>query len=346
MMSRLRGLGVLVGLAIVVAAGAAVVVSLWGPGSSPLRTEPFDDPLLVAPVATVNDLAVNSTVTITAAEPRPVASSVGGVVTRIAVRTDDMVAAGDRVVSVDDRPLVAFTGDAPLVRALSRGTQGPDVRRLQTFLNGLQDPELMVDGQFGTGTEAAVMGLQDDLGVAATGTVGPGDLIWIGDGPVQVRRMLVAVGDRVEPGAGLFEGPVIDVTARLPAATSQTAVLADPAREAVLRVPGAPEVPVQPDGTIAMPDARMLFEHVGAVESLQGTVALVDPLEVIEVPSAAVRSDDAGTCVVGADGEPVAVEVLTVGFGRALLRPGDVGMPEQVTVDPVDEVGSCPTSGG
>jgi hypothetical protein len=47
------------------------------------------------------------------------------------------------------------------------GSKGNDVSRLQTFLN------VMADGDFGPGTEAAVKSWQAQNGLAADGIVGP-----------------------------------------------------------------------------------------------------------------------------------------------------------------------------
>lgn len=60
---------------------------------------------------------------------------------------------------------------------LSKGSSGPDVGLVQTWLNGVRDScswykELSADGRFGTGTENAVKEFQLRAGLTADGKVG------------------------------------------------------------------------------------------------------------------------------------------------------------------------------
>lgn len=61
------------------------------------------------------------------------------------------------------------------------GDSGPQVRLLQERLNQIAQregsiPEVTVDGVFGRGTQEAVRALQRQLGIDATGAVGP--VLW------------------------------------------------------------------------------------------------------------------------------------------------------------------------
>ena len=62
---------------------------------------------------------------------------------------------------------------------LQRGSSGPDVALVQTWLNGVRDActwysELKADGKFGAGTAAAVQRFQRRNGLTADGVVGEG----------------------------------------------------------------------------------------------------------------------------------------------------------------------------
>jgi|GEM_PF-2220807 len=69
----------------------------------------------------------------------------------------------------DDHKTTCSISGSP---ALKRGSRGPQVRELQTILNG-QGERLSVDGIFGRGTEAAVKRFQQQNGLSADGVVGP-----------------------------------------------------------------------------------------------------------------------------------------------------------------------------
>lgn len=60
---------------------------------------------------------------------------------------------------------------------LQRGSSGPDVALVQTWLNGVRDActwysELNADGRFGAATAAAVQRFQRRSGLTADGVVG------------------------------------------------------------------------------------------------------------------------------------------------------------------------------
>lgn len=67
---------------------------------------------------------------------------------------------------------LAATTPAMTPPVLRRGSQGPDVAKLQAMLRSL-DFSVAVDGDFGPGTEVAVMRFQTEAGLDADGVVGP-----------------------------------------------------------------------------------------------------------------------------------------------------------------------------
>ncbi|GAB7051359.1 penicillin-insensitive murein endopeptidase [Catenuloplanes indicus] len=68
-----------------------------------------------------------------------------------------------------------------LVVTVRQGDNGPAVRAVQTLLNKKRRLSLTVDGDFGSGTHAAVVAFQNHAGIAADGIVGPAtwqNLVW------------------------------------------------------------------------------------------------------------------------------------------------------------------------
>jgi len=60
-----------------------------------------------------------------------------------------------------------------LTMFMARGSSGDDVVRLQHIFNTYRKAGLIVDGKFGTGTEAVVRAFQTDSGLKPDGKVGP-----------------------------------------------------------------------------------------------------------------------------------------------------------------------------
>jgi peptidoglycan hydrolase-like protein with peptidoglycan-binding domain len=68
-----------------------------------------------------------------------------------------------------------------LVVTVQQGSTGPAVRALQALLNRKRRLALAVDGNFGSGTRAAVIAFQSHAGIGADGVVGPvtwRNLVW------------------------------------------------------------------------------------------------------------------------------------------------------------------------
>ena len=151
---RRIGAGAGVGLFILLGIGGLVGVvllterSVGSPVSGDTQVEPLVVPVRTedpAPVAVVG-------VTLLTSEGASVRVWRSGVLTSLEVAVGVRVEAGDVVATVDDRPIVAMTADAPLHRDLRRGDAGPDVRRLQAFLGQLGLLAGEPDGQFGPQT--------------------------------------------------------------------------------------------------------------------------------------------------------------------------------------------------
>lgn len=72
------------------------------------------------------------------------------------------------------------------MRVLQEGATGPDVRSLQQSLLKAGFPPGSIDGQFGPGTEAAVLAFQQSAGLLADGVVGARTAAVLGLGPSQI----------------------------------------------------------------------------------------------------------------------------------------------------------------
>jgi peptidoglycan hydrolase-like protein with peptidoglycan-binding domain len=112
------------------------------------------------------------------------------------------VVSGLVLYSVDDEPVVAVTGTAPLWRVLKKGVSaGTDVKMLERALvaAGYGD-DLVVDRTFGADTARAVKKWEKDLGRSdPDGTVEIGDLVAVPAGH-QVLDTTLDAGDAVQSG--------------------------------------------------------------------------------------------------------------------------------------------------
>ncbi len=143
-------------------------------------------------------------------------ASTSGTVTAVA-SDGDLLERGDQIYAIDTEPVVILYGDIPMYRSLSEGATGDDVEMLEANLASLGhhaeededgeeiDTGFVVDGVFDAATTEAVIRWQEDLGVAATGTVALGSLL-VTDGPVIVSSVATDVGRTVQPGS-----PIVDL---------------------------------------------------------------------------------------------------------------------------------------
>lgn len=99
-------------------------------------------------------------------------SGAAGTITAVHVAVNDVVAAGDKLVSVDGFPIRAWTSDVVLYRDLSSGARGDDVAAVQELLGTLLGRAVPTDGIFGMRTREAVEEYERSIGVLRpTGTI-------------------------------------------------------------------------------------------------------------------------------------------------------------------------------
>jgi peptidoglycan hydrolase-like protein with peptidoglycan-binding domain len=125
---------------------------------------------------------------------------------------------GETLFRVDERPVVLLYGSLPLYRTLASGTEGPDVAQLENNLHELGYTGFTVDQKFTDATANALRRWQKSLGVAQTGAVSPGQVLYAA-GAVRVVEQRINVGD-------VASGEILGYSGSMPSVTAQV----DPAK--------------------------------------------------------------------------------------------------------------------
>lgn len=144
-----------------------------------------------------------------------------GIVTAIAPESST-VTNGGILFRVGDQPTFAMAGALPAYRDLGpAASPGDDVKQLQEDLKALgADPDgaVSANGTFDAATAAAVVRWQESQGLAPTGTVALGTVVFVPI-PSVVGSHQAQIGDRVAPGAVVTQlnVPTLAVTFTVPA---------------------------------------------------------------------------------------------------------------------------------
>jgi peptidoglycan hydrolase-like protein with peptidoglycan-binding domain len=180
-----------------------------------------------------------------------------GVLTRLPA-AGAVIERGRAAYEVDGDPVPLFYGSRPPWRPFALGmTDGMDVRALERNLAALgYDSGLTVDRHFSAATYHAVRRWQDAAGLPVTGTVPPGQVVFL-PGPLRVTAADARAGARVRPGAQIEHG------------TSSTRTV-----EAQLDPALAPHVVKGDKVLVTMPDGR----------TVRGRITSVSPVAVNDQP--------------------------------------------------------------
>lgn len=266
----------------------------------------------------------------------PVTAAGSGRVTAVWVSTGEVVKAGDRVLEIEGRPVVAIKGRRPFFRDLAEGDEGPDVRWLQAILEAEGYLSFEPDGRFGSATEAALEDWQEDHRFPdPDGTFGIDDWL-VGDWPRRVGQVMVRVGGFVSPGAELFVPTSRRPSVAIELSPSDRLLVSagDPALvevaatastvEGTVREVGSTPV-TKDDGSVVYPGTVALRRGLDAPEGTQVQVTIVVDRaeEVLAVPVASLVS--------GPDGEP-AVRVVRP-EGSVETVPVELGLSEGAWVE-------------
>lgn len=333
-------------------AGAAGVVgwaaaSLLSPGEEALASPGFT-------TVEVAQGEVGSSITLNTAAawtPVPVgANRAAGVVTSIAVAPGDEVTQGSALYAVDLRPVVVAQGQTPAFRDVGQGVEGPDVAQLQTMLTALGMFHGSVDGKAGAGTVSAVKAWQKSLGVAQSGVVGVGDVIFVPtlptrvalDDDVIVRGAMLSGGEDVVaglPSAPVFAVPVTEGQAAM-MPTGTRVEITSPGGDTWVAVAGE-QSPDPETGTITValdaPESGVICgDQCGQVPVtgqalLSSKIVTVPTVAGLVVPSAAlVTGADGQTAVVTEAGDRVPVSVVASARGMSVVEGVDAGVRVRV----------------
>ncbi|WP_231334758.1 peptidoglycan-binding protein [Actinomadura graeca] len=111
----------------------------------------------------------------------------------------DEITRGRPLYEVDGDPVMLMYGSRPSYRPLRAGTEGADVRRFEKNLAALGYDGFTVDGAYTSATADAVREWQDVHGLAETGVVELGRVVFA-PGPVRVDGLQAGAGDPTGPG--------------------------------------------------------------------------------------------------------------------------------------------------
>jgi peptidoglycan hydrolase-like protein with peptidoglycan-binding domain len=173
---------------------------------------------------------------------REIAGRLNGTVTWLP-ETGALVQRGQALYRVDDEPVLLLYGPLPAYRELRSGSEGADVRQLETELRALGYTGFTVDDEYTSATAAAVEKLQKASGLEETGTVELGRVVYAA-GPVRVATVSASVGDSAQGGLLTVSGTSRVVTVELDVSDQR---LATKGVAVTVELPNGKSVP----GTIA-----------------------------------------------------------------------------------------------
>lgn len=110
---------------------------------------------------------------------------------------------GKTLYRVDNDPVVLMYGSLPAYRDLGPGAEGPDVKQLETNLKSLGYTGFTVDDEFTSDTATAVKKWQEDLGLAETGRVELGRVMF-SPSAVRIGEVKAGLGQPAQPGSEMF----------------------------------------------------------------------------------------------------------------------------------------------
>lgn len=126
---------------------------------------------------------------------------------------------GDVLYRTGDRVAYLMHGSLPAWRTFEIGMErGEDVRQLETLLKGMGYFDYEPDDRFTWATTSAIVKWQKDVGLARTGTIPLGQMVF-SPGDLRVGSVAARVGDRVADGTDLYDvtstTQVIDANVKL-----------------------------------------------------------------------------------------------------------------------------------
>lgn len=131
----------------------------------------------------------------------------GGTVTALR-RPGSVVERGQALYWVDAKPVTLLYGAVPMWRRLDASSpDGADIRQLERNLVALGYDSyraIEIDDEWDSATTAAVKRWQEDLGLAETGAVELGEVVFL-PGPRRIGQLKTAVGALLQPGGEVMD---------------------------------------------------------------------------------------------------------------------------------------------
>lgn len=317
-----------------------------------LAFTPPPAPVEEAPLQTVRvtEGELGRTVAVSVSASWPVTTTVlaqgQGTITSLELDPGAQVSAGEALLTVDLRPVLAAQGDIPAFRDLARGDRGRDVAQLQEFLAQLGHYGGAADGAFGPSTTAAVQRWQRDIGVEADGRVRRGDLVYVPELPSRVTLAEeIAVGAPLTPGQPL--GRVLGTRPQFAVTVSDNATQPPPQAEVEVQGPegevwtgqlsattptSGPDDPDQSVPLVAIEEEPLCGDACDLVPgegstTYPGRATLIPQQRGPLVPVAAIATKpDGRTILLTPEGDEIDIEILVTDGSHAVvdgIEPGE-----------------------
>ena len=238
------------------------------------------------------------------------------------------LSSGHGVMRVGERSVVALATATPLYRNLRTGDRGRDVLALNNELNRLGYDSAPESDVFSWATSDGWRQLMVDNGNESDGSLSLADTLWIPQESVSVGSWTAVQGAQVTAGStvGVVPGMMTRLSVKGGQASDRDRVLTVAGMSATLPA-GSTEITDSGflSQVAAVPEIASLGEDQLTV-GLDGTLSLVEPVEVLRVPAGAVFGiADGSGCVAPADGdfegEPVKVSIIGGELGASLVVP-------------------------
>jgi peptidoglycan hydrolase-like protein with peptidoglycan-binding domain len=190
----------------VVALAAGATWAVAGGGSGSEANASSTAATRATATVTRRDLVQRETVqgTLGYADKRTLSAQGTGTVTALPSE-GTVVRRGQALYWVDGRPVTLMYGWMPFYRHLDPSSaNGEDIRQLERNLVELgydSSGDIEVDDDWDSATTAAVKRWQEDKGLAETGRIDPGQIVFL-PGPRRIGQLKTTVGATLQPGAG------------------------------------------------------------------------------------------------------------------------------------------------
>lgn len=316
---------ILFGLFVLVAgiaggAGLGLLAENEGDAESPLGEQ--SDVVLPVGVTILADEAL-ATLRLSAEPPGRAGLSfdIGGRVTAVHPLSGSL-STGTPVIDIDGITVVAAYASTPYYRPIAVGDSGPDVDALRTIVAegghyGDREPDA---GEFSWQDRRAARSFMERLGWPDAGrlsSIPTSPLLWLPEESFADARLLVGLGEYVDPGAAVVESGI-----ELDSISLVSPVLADASRYVFTSRDGLSvdlgAVSAELDRlTAALAYDQLRAASEGGLE-IDGTIRLRDPRIAWTAPSAAITLDPPnGACALFSQGpgEPFVRQVDIVGGG-------------------------------